>query len=531
MLSIHPILFLLAENTGEAFFNQTIRAFLVLPLGTLLVCLACCLISRNFRIASLYTTLTFTYIFSFGVVYRFANGSELNWLEGSITRAGLAMFVQVVMVILAFMLIRRFVKDGREITRVMNLVVGLLLLISLCKIVNYVYFDAGRIIGSPLQERHLAGSQEPTFTLTAPDGAMPDIYYIVLDGYTRADTLAEFYGFDNSDFIDFLTAEGFYITHKSRTNYVSTMLVIPSVLNFKYLDSLAEEVGRKSKDVTPLYELIYYNRVVPMLKKLGYHIVNITSGIDYVVIANADERIKLVESTWLPNKFEKVLLELTPTAAIQYLLSIIKSFASHRKRVEYSIDQLRQQSSKPGPKFVFAHIFSPHDPFVFGPNNEHRPTQLNLFTKYSKERIKHFRKAYGEQIAYLNGEIRKTVEQILSNSITPPIIILQGDHGLRLSIRRRHEDSCLKDIFTNFNALYLPNLSAENDADKKINASMSPVNTFRLVFDTYFGSELGFLEDRSYFSHRFGIFDFVDVTELVDTCAPQWVDTFAEPLD
>ncbi len=36
---------------------------------------------------------------------------------------------------------------------------------------------------------------------------LPDIYYIILDEYARADTLKEFWDYDNSKFIDYLIVE------------------------------------------------------------------------------------------------------------------------------------------------------------------------------------------------------------------------------------------------------------------------------------------------------------------------------------
>jgi len=61
--------------------------------------------------------------------------------------------------------------------------------------------------------RRLRSEQESTaseFAVAIPvsEGqTLPDIYYIVLDRYAGAATLAEFYGLDNSDFLDHLTGK------------------------------------------------------------------------------------------------------------------------------------------------------------------------------------------------------------------------------------------------------------------------------------------------------------------------------------
>ena len=60
-----------------------------------------------------------------------------------------------------------------------------------------------------------------------------------LDGYARADILAELYAFDNSDFLNFLQDQGFRIASESTSNYIQTHLSMSSALNMSYLDDIA----------------------------------------------------------------------------------------------------------------------------------------------------------------------------------------------------------------------------------------------------------------------------------------------------
>ena len=55
-----------------------------------------------------------------------------------------------------------------------------------------------------------------------PQGKLPDIYYIVLDGYGRQDVLQSIYGIDNQEFMDFLVSNGFYIADNASSNYMGT---------------------------------------------------------------------------------------------------------------------------------------------------------------------------------------------------------------------------------------------------------------------------------------------------------------------
>jgi len=61
-------------------------------------------------------------------------------------------------------------------------------------------------------------NQDPV--LDFPD-VLPDIYYIVLDAYSRKDKLQVICGHDNSEFELYLRSKGFYICQKSNSNYGS----------------------------------------------------------------------------------------------------------------------------------------------------------------------------------------------------------------------------------------------------------------------------------------------------------------------
>ena len=67
-------------------------------------------------------------------------------------------------------------------------------------------------------------------TLNPPE-QLPDVYYIILDGYGRDDSLLEIYNYDNSSFLDNLSDLGFYTANCSRSNYAKTRLSLTSSLS------------------------------------------------------------------------------------------------------------------------------------------------------------------------------------------------------------------------------------------------------------------------------------------------------------
>ena len=86
---------------------------------------------------------------------------------------------------------------------------------------------------------------------------------------------------------------------------------------------------------------------------------------------------------------------------------------------------------------------------------------------------------------------------LITGSDTPPLIIFQGDHGPWLQPRDRH--------FWILNAYYLPGHT------DKLFPQISPVNTFRYIFNAYFGGKYDMLPNITYFSPVPNLYDFSEV--------------------
>jgi hypothetical protein len=164
------------------------------------------------------------------------------------------------------------------------------------------------------------------------------------------------------------------------------------------------------------------------------------------------------------------------------------------------------------PKFVFVHIPAAHAPLVFGPNGE--KNQITNFSSYQHVDVTYQQK-YTDQIQYINRLVGDSINGILSNSPISPIIIIQSDHGPQAQWSWVSPDAaCLIERFSILNAYYLP-----GDVQQKLYPSISPVNTFRLIFKDIFNADLDLVEDRFFFSPYGEKSHFIDVTDRVNTCA------------
>jgi len=155
------------------------------------------------------------------------------------------------------------------------------------------------------------------------------------------------------------------------------------------------------------------------------------------------------------------------------------------------LDSLAEMPQESGPKLVFVHLISPHQPFVFGPEGE--PIQpegpFTLTAESADTREQAAADGYVGQIRFLNGRILQVVDRLIADSAQPPVIILQGDHGPPVG------GPSAADRMSIFNAYYLPGDSALFPY-----ASITPVNTFRLVLAKYFDARLPLLDDVALYS-------------------------------
>lgn len=366
----------------------------------------------------------------------------------------------------------------------------------------------------------------PAKTMDRPAGrpAVPDIYYIVLDAYGRQDVLRAFYGHDNEPFLRALEARGFFVARRARPNYAQTVLSLASSLNMTYLDRVARAQGGGAYDVSFLTQMINNSAVTAFLRARGYRFVAITNEYSPTRVANADV---LLEGGPPPSgprltPFEGLLLDKTPFVALPRAQTAL--YDQHRDLVRAAFAHLSEVPRLPGPKFVYAHVFAPHPPFVFGSNGEpitpNRPFTVgdaSDFARRTDATRAQYRSGYVGQLQYVNRSVLAALDAIFARSARPPIVLLQGDHGPRMRMDWQSlENTDPREAFANLNAFFLP----DGKAGKVFYQDISPVNSFRLLFNHQFGARFARLPDRSYYSTLRKPFQFTDVTDQTRLALP-----------
>jgi hypothetical protein len=503
LLAAYPALFLYAQNAADQVQIDPLLGPLAASVaGALALLGALTLLLRDPLRAGLLTTIAAALFFSYGHVWTLIGpslGSQW-WLVAAWAALALIGLVAV----------WRW-GGGRPGMRVSG---ALTVLSAIAVGINVALIGAHLLGGVAIGSSRLPGPSGAVDLEQAPD-ARPDIYYIVPDRYAGLEALAQTYGYDNAPFYEALEERGFYTARQSYANYVKTPFSLVSTLNMEYLDAeQLQEEARSGEDRAPIHRRLQGHLTVPvLLKELGY---------EYVQVANWWEPSRRNVDADRVYRYEGE----SEFSSVFWRTTLLRAFVPETEALhQWDWRVLRQHSETElealegpipdlgGPKFVFAHILLPHDPYVFDTDgsfmNEAQVAEQGLMESYLR------------QLQYLNGRLLGIVDGILAASPDePPIIVLQADEGPFPERYRRDEwgfawtDATEAELEVKFGILNAIHLPGADPTEAGLHPQITPVNTFRVIFNTYFGGELPLLPDRVYaHTDLWHFFDMFEVTE------------------
>jgi hypothetical protein len=248
----------------------------------------------------------------------------------------------------------------------------------------------------------------------------PNVYLILLDGYMRADSLLEYFDYDNQPFLDDLAERGFTVSTQARSRYTETAQVIPTMLHHRPLEELIDGPWMGSNaQYRYMQQLINHSPLQAGFEAAGYETYSIVSGATGLDWRTADH---VYESPW-PSTFERHLLN----EGIQRPL--VPFDAMHRASI---LDAFRflEQSAGSSPRFVFTHVMSPHHPYVFNADGSAaEPCEAECANHAGPPNPILADRLTG-QVTYLNGLVLNALDHIAD--VDPDgIVIVFSDHGLR----------------------------------------------------------------------------------------------------
>lgn len=362
-----------------------------------------------------------------------------------------------------------------------------------------------------LRERSEVGrstvARELERPISGPAGAPAparDVYLIVLDEYANGAVLRDVLGFDNRPFEDSLRALGFKVPVASGSNYTQTFLSLPSLLNAAQVRNVERDLPPGSNDPTLVNHLLARSRVARFFKAHGYRYVFFPSAwwSSTRTAPLADSVVHVWHGFNLDRELSRTeFRRMTMRGTLFNYLEPDDPFDA--EFVRRTLDAVARLPAEPAPTFAFAHVLSPHWPFVFDRNCRRPPSDLGVRDR---------RAAYVGQVQCLNGLVLAAVTRILRDSDVPPVILLQGDHGSAIlrygevPSAERVEARPAWERFGAFGAYYLPGERAPAMGD-----SITVVNVLGGVLRGYFGAELPPEPDDRYMSIEASPFHFLRV--------------------
>lgn len=506
LFAVYPILFLFSQNIGEMAYREMQVPLAIILTGAIVLFFLLRLAIKDKLKIGLILSVFLIFFFSYGYFHEVIKNIEpVSFLArhrylvpGWVFSFGLS----------SYFLTRLKSPDG--VARFFSIFASVLVLVVLINMASYEIQKPDIAKDKLFTEKDavmLSGSLKSKNDL-------PDIYYLMPDGMANADALKEAFGFDGSNFLKSLGKQGFFVAANSRVNYPVTGRSLSSTLNMDYLATIREQIGLDVDNLPDIQKrMINSSKVMTLLKAQGYKFITFSSGWS-LTNYNQDADIQFNGGYFdeFPRLFAKttILKPFFEGGSHFFTININKE---QRKRVSYIFDKLsREVPDIEGPKFIFAHIPMPHPPFVFDADGNEISKKIGDFGDLTDAAIKNFddlgyASAYFDQWVFTSKKIDKTVKDIIANSKNPPIIIIQSDHGIYIpdphnpkkldnypDPDERASDIRLRMAVKNFIALYLP---GKNKSILPTN--MSPVNTFRLIFDQYFGTGYGMLENKSHY--------------------------------
>jgi hypothetical protein len=444
---------------------------------------ACWFFLRNWHASGVLATLLMILFLTYSHLYNFISDLQIGGFL--IGRHRYLVIVWLVLACLGSWWAIRKSRNYSSLTSTLNLMSLFLLAMAVAQLVLYEVRTNNLPNSEAVQKQE---TQVPSNVQKPDNSSLRDVYYIILDAYGRSDLLLDALGYDNSDFLGALQDMGFYVAECAQSNYAKTDLSLSSSLNMDYVTALDPTLTPENTDRVPLWNLIKDNRVQEKFRSLGYTTIAFETGFYFSQLSDLDIFYSPERGGF--NEFEILYVRTTLLRLLDDAgwLARFHYTPEDRKRelILFDLEKLEELPAMPGPKFVFAHLIIPHQPFVFGADGEPLVIAEKVHKGQTYYTERDYRLGYINQITFISARIAQVMEDIIENSSVPPIIVIQGDHG------PSHYDKVTR--MGILNAYYFPGAQPES------HSHITPVNSFRMLFNTYFGTDFNLLEDVSYYS-------------------------------
>lgn len=447
--------------------------------------------NKNFKYIYIFSSIFSIWFFTYGII----NEKLIGYNSNIVRFLGGHTFLLPISLCCLFLFFYIFIRTRKENSSKNKFLIIYLIFLNIFPFANFIYESLFFIKKENVKIE--------TNTSTKKFEAIrksPNVYYIILDGYASTSSMKKLFNFNNSDFNFNLEKIGFKIQSNSKSNYCRTNFSLSSTLNLDYV----QNITNKKLYQNDLNTLISYNLVSKFFRNNNYKYYLFDSGFGGKSNYESDEILVKSNNLIFSKLFTTSDNDLYGVFLNNSILKILNSnlignisVKNYSSKVLNVFDKLPKIAKNKNKKFVFAHIISPHPPFLFNESGEIDEYGFDVPNKLWNKKL------YYNQLKFINKKIVNMVRLIILNDKNDKIIIIQGDHGSRIlpeSNKLNNNENWIKERFSIFNAIYVSNkLVYKKELYDEWNSSS--VNTFRIIFNHIFNLKLELLHDNKFYSN------------------------------
>jgi hypothetical protein len=465
------VVLLAAVNVGEDIKSIDIfAALLVLWLITLLASLLPVVILRDRRSAVLVLTLGVGSAFVYPYFLEYLLEKEV--IVGSQIRFFI-LYVMITMAAIGYVRWKRI--SGADVLKIFSYLMTALILVN-----------AAQIAIGPGESKYVPDNELIAHFVSAvdPSDNHPDVYYLMFDMYGTSRTLSKYYGYDNSSFTESMSNLGFVELEESRSNYGWTDLSLPSTFNMTHLafpDGTKMAIKERSADALHSRTADVSNsNVGQIFSKLGYSTKTVNTS-----ATRTGERFTIADAVLSP--FSDQLLNTTIFWQFRVRLNrwLTFGYGNHNFEENFTVENILNTEDQP--RFTYVYSSPPHMPFIYDANGKISGGPAS--TKLIDTNQDLYREGYRNSVSFVNSKIPEIVAELIKRSPTPPIIIIQGDHGPAVLAVGAPMDVDIPSVesiderYGIMNTMFMP-----KHCSKSPPSDLTSVNTFRFVLASCYES-------------------------------------------
>jgi len=323
-------------------------------------------------------------------------------------------------------------------------------------------------------------------TATTPG---PNVYYLIVDGYSGNLSLKNDHDFDNTPFLQRMSARGFQDISRAHSNYLRTAQTIGGIFSLEYPHTEDPRTWKDRRNIYPTqFEGARPPALIERLQADGYA----TWFSASVVMGCPKRHVRCIGTTVAVDPAYMTLEFLTPTPVGRVLM---QSVNARRNALDPLGTHLQAMLAEQQPLFVFAHHLAPHPPFSLDRNCRMRHSGTEFLDVWREAD----REGYLEGVQCVNQQVERLVDSILAAD-RDALIVVQSDHGSGLLMDLKAPLTTWTPAAIGERASYLNLVRAPEACAQWLNAPLGQINTARFVAGCAEGRAPEFLEERIYIS-------------------------------